>query len=160
MTLYGTSRPHGFNKNAMALLGQTRDSWPSMAPLGHVELTKIQKLLKSKNKNQNENGNKNENSFWFWFLLSFSLFFIFDFFFVFIFVFIFVFAFVFKFLFLNFTMTPLGHYSNPTVIEKLTALCILSYNSVFTRSESLGSYFFCCWRIKTMKIFWSLNFWW
>ena len=51
----------------MALLGQSRDSWPSMAPLGHVELTKMQKLLKSKKKSQNENEkqneNKNENSF-------------------------------------------------------------------------------------------------
>ena len=51
----------------MALLGQTRDSWPSMTLLGHVELTKMQKLLESKSKNQNENEkqnkNKNENSF-------------------------------------------------------------------------------------------------
>ena len=39
----------------MALLGQSRDSRPSMAPLGHVELTKRQKLLESKNKNKNEN---------------------------------------------------------------------------------------------------------
>ena len=44
----------------MALLGQVRESWPSMAPLGHVELTKMQKLLKSKNKNQNENEKQNE----------------------------------------------------------------------------------------------------
>ena len=28
------------NENAMALLGQVRESWPSMAPLGHVGLTK------------------------------------------------------------------------------------------------------------------------
>ena len=71
LTIYGTSRPRGFNKNAMALLGQSRDSWPSMAPLGHVELTKMQKLLesKNKNKNQNQNENKNENS-----LFSFSFF--------------------------------------------------------------------------------------
>ena len=43
-----------------------------MAPLGHVELTKMQKLLESKNKIQNgnekPNENKNENSF----LFSFS----------------------------------------------------------------------------------------
>ena len=45
----------------MALLGQSRDNWPSMAPLGHVELTKMQKLLKSKNQNQNENEKQNEN---------------------------------------------------------------------------------------------------
>ena len=32
-----------------------------MAPLGHVELTKMQKLLKSKNKNEKQNENKNEN---------------------------------------------------------------------------------------------------
>ena len=42
LTIYGTARPRGkfANKNAMALLGQVRESWPSMAPLGHVELTK------------------------------------------------------------------------------------------------------------------------
>ena len=38
-----------------------------MAPIGHVELTKMQKHLESKNKNKNENEkqneNKNENSF-------------------------------------------------------------------------------------------------
>ena len=39
-----------------------------MAPLGHVDLTKMQKLLKSKN--QNENENKNENLFPFYFLVS------------------------------------------------------------------------------------------
>ena len=35
----------------MALLGQSIDSWPSMGPLGHVELTKMWKLLE---KNENE----------------------------------------------------------------------------------------------------------
>ena len=45
----------------MALLGQSRDSWPSMASLGHVELAKMQQLLESKNKNQNENEKQNEN---------------------------------------------------------------------------------------------------
>ena len=45
----------------MGLLGQSRDSWPSMPPLGHVELTKMQKLSKSKNKSQNENEKQNEN---------------------------------------------------------------------------------------------------
>ena len=51
----------------MALPGQVSESWPSMAPLGHVEITKMQKLLKSKNKNENEKQNekKNENSFLF-----------------------------------------------------------------------------------------------
>ena len=55
VTVYGTSKPRGVNKNAMALLGQSRDTWPSMAPLGHVEFTKMQKRLESKNKNKNEN---------------------------------------------------------------------------------------------------------
>ena len=45
----------------MALLDQSRESWPSMAALGHVELTKLQKLLKRKNKNQNENEKQNKN---------------------------------------------------------------------------------------------------
>ena len=42
LTIYGTARPRGkfANENAMALLGQVRESWPSMAPLDHVELTK------------------------------------------------------------------------------------------------------------------------
>ena len=57
----------GWTKNAMARLGQSRDSWPSMTPLRHVELTKMQKLLKSKkrkeNENEKQNENKNENPF-------------------------------------------------------------------------------------------------
>ena len=63
LTVYGSSRPRGFKKNDMALLGQSRDIWPSKAPLGNVELAKMQKLLQSKNKNGNEkqNENKNEN---------------------------------------------------------------------------------------------------
>ena len=32
-----------------------------MAPLGQVELTKMQKILGIKNKNQNENEKQNEN---------------------------------------------------------------------------------------------------
>ena len=32
-----------------------------MAPLRHVELTKMQKLLEKKNKNEKQNENKNEN---------------------------------------------------------------------------------------------------
>ena len=42
LTNYGTARsPRKFtNENAMALLGQVRESWPFMAPLGHVDLTK------------------------------------------------------------------------------------------------------------------------
>ena len=47
----------------MVLLGQSRDSWLSMAPLGHVELTKMQKHLESKNKNEKQNKNKNEIHF-------------------------------------------------------------------------------------------------
>ena len=59
----------------MPLLGQSRELTPSMAPLGHVELTKMQKLLESKNKNKNENvkqtENKDENPFSFSFSFSF-----------------------------------------------------------------------------------------
>ena len=57
----------------MALLGQSRDSGPSMAPLGQVELSKMEKFLESKNKNKSENENENKKeksflfSFWFWF---------------------------------------------------------------------------------------------
>ena len=52
MTLLGQSREswpsmatlvhleNSQNENAMALLGQARESWPSMAPLGQVDLTK------------------------------------------------------------------------------------------------------------------------
>ena len=39
----------------MALLDQSRESWPSVVTLGHVELTKMQKHLESKIKNKNEN---------------------------------------------------------------------------------------------------------
>ena len=58
-----------------------------MAPLGHVELTKMQKLLKSKNKNEKQNENKNENLF----LFSFSFLFTFCFSFSFLFLFLFYF---------------------------------------------------------------------
>ena len=116
-TVCGTSKPRGFNKNAMALLSQSRDNWPSMAPLGHVEFTKMQKLSKSKSKNQNENEKQNENNDENSFSFSFS-FLVFVFIcvlvFIFVIVFIFVFAFVFVLfvlvLFLNFTMASLGHY--------------------------------------------------
>ena len=42
LTSYGTARPHAkfANKNAMALIGQVRDSWVYITPLGHMELTK------------------------------------------------------------------------------------------------------------------------
>ena len=110
----------------MTLLGQSRDSWPSMAPLGHVELTKMQKIIESKNKNQNQNENKDENSFLFsfsflflfhfcfCFSVSFLLLFPFSFLFLFFAVvafFLFFFFFYFLVFFLNFTMAPLGHHT-------------------------------------------------
>ena len=60
LIIYGTTKPRvKFAKeNVMALLGQVRDSRPSMAPLGRAELRKMQNLLKSKNKNKNENKNE------------------------------------------------------------------------------------------------------
>ena len=63
LAIYGTARPQAKfkNKNAMALLGQVKDSWWSIGPLGNAELTKTQKLLESKSKNKNENENKNKN---------------------------------------------------------------------------------------------------
>ena len=114
--------------SAMALLGQSSYSWPSITRLGYVELTKMQNLLECKNKNKKENEKqsekKNENSFWFSFLFllsfCFSFFFLFLFSFSSLFFFIFVFFFLFSFdfhfvvnlflyfLFLNFTMTPPG----------------------------------------------------
>ena len=62
LTVYGTSKPRGFHENAMTLVGKSRDSWLSMAPLGQVKLTKMQKLTKSKSKNQNENEKQNESN--------------------------------------------------------------------------------------------------
>ena len=62
--VYRTSGPRGVNKNDMALLGQSKDSWPSMAPLGNAELTKTQKLLESKSKKKNEN--KKQTQKWKW----------------------------------------------------------------------------------------------
>ena len=92
LTLYGTSKPRWVNKNAMALLGQSKDSWPSMAPLGHVLF-----------------------SFSFSFLFLFSILFLFSFsLFLFSFLLFFYFSFfllIFFNFFLNFTMAPLGHHS-------------------------------------------------
>ena len=79
LTVYGTSSPREFNKKAMTLLGKSRDIWPPMAPLGHVELTKMQKPLETKNKSQNENEKSNENKNKNSFLLSFSFSFSFSF---------------------------------------------------------------------------------
>ena len=61
LAIYGTARPQAKfkNKNAMALLGQVKDSWWSIGPLGNAELTKTQKLLESKSKNKNENEKTN-----------------------------------------------------------------------------------------------------
>ena len=59
LPVFGTARPGGVNKSAFSLLGQPRDCWPSMAPLDHVVLTKMQNLLESKNKNKSENENQN-----------------------------------------------------------------------------------------------------
>ena len=97
LTIYGTAKLLGkfANENAVARLGKVRESWPSMAPLGYVELTKIQKLLESKNKNEKQNQNKNKN----WFLFSFSLLFSFCFSFSFLFSFLFSFSFLFLFSF-------------------------------------------------------------
>ena len=92
----------------MALLGQSRDSWPSMASLGHMELTKMQKILKSKN--QNENEKQNENSFFFRFCFHFVFHFCFCFRFRICFFFFLFFFFLF---FFNFTMAPLGHHRLP-----------------------------------------------
>ena len=92
----------------MALVGQVRQGCPSMAPLGYVQLKKVQKLLESRMKSKNENEIKNENSFLFssLFLLSFFNFcFFFHFricFFFFIFVFVFAFFFLFVVVFLLF----------------------------------------------------------
>ena len=44
----------------MPLLGQSRGTWPSIAPLGHVELTKMQIPLERKNKNHDKNEKQNE----------------------------------------------------------------------------------------------------
>ena len=128
LIIYGTARPRRkfANENPMPLLGQVRKSWLSMAPLGYVESTKMQKLLESKNRNkkenQNQNESKNENSsfnsflffihflfsfsflysFYFAFSFSFSLLLLFSFlFFIFVFVFVFIFVF-FSFVFLVF----------------------------------------------------------
>ena len=43
LNIYGTARSRGkfANEKAVVLLGQVRESWPSMFPQGHVELTKM-----------------------------------------------------------------------------------------------------------------------
>ena len=41
---------------------QSRDTWPSVAPLGYMKLTKTQKLGENKNENGNRNKNENENN--------------------------------------------------------------------------------------------------
>ena len=64
MTIYDIVRPRAklAEKHSTALLGQSRDSWPSMAPLGHVQLTKMQKPLESEKKNQKQKWKKNKQT--------------------------------------------------------------------------------------------------
>ena len=103
VTIYGTSSPHRFNKNAMA-------------PLGHVELTKMQNLLKSKNNQNVKNKMKTKPKIRLYFHFRFCCHFGFRFcFFYFRFSFCFYFRFCFCFIFLyilslNFTMARQGHY--------------------------------------------------
>ena len=99
LAVYGTPRPRGFNKNTMALLGQSRDSWPSMAPLGHNGLTRMQKILESKNKNQMKNKMKAKTKIHFYFHFCFCFYFCFHFRFCFCFHFHFHFCFCFHFRF-------------------------------------------------------------
>ena len=89
---------HGFNKNAMALLGPSRDSWPSMAPLGHVVSTKMGKRLarKQKPKRKWRTNWKQKQKFIFIFFFVFAFVF---FYFRFCFVFQFCFCFHFRFCF-------------------------------------------------------------
>ena len=160
LTIYGTAKPHAkcANKNAMALLGQIRDSWPSMAPLGNVELTKAPKLfififvsvfvflfsflflylflfMFS-------------FSFLFLFLLSFSFLILFLFLFMFLFMFLllllfyfFVFLLIFFFsyiLSLNVTMAPSGHHKPAILLKKDSSAGVLLW--IF--QNVLGKLFF------------------
>ena len=108
----------------MALLGQSRDSWPSMAPLGHVGLTKsyrtsrpIKRQLTVYDTSRPRGVNKNAKTFkkqkqkpkrkWKtkWkqkrkFIFIFIFVFVFILFFIFVFVFIFVFILVLVFVFI------------------------------------------------------------
>ena len=85
----------------MALLGQSRGNWPSIALLGHVELTKMQIFLERKNKNWDKNEKQNENKNQkFVFILNFGFCFHLRFNFYFYFRFCFCFRFCFSFTFL------------------------------------------------------------
>ena len=120
------------NENTTALLGQVRDSWPSMAHPGHNGVNKNVKTFrnqiqkgkwkqkqkwKSKNKNQNQNENKNQNEKQNekkWkpkpkFILILTFVFVFILFSIFVFVFR-LFYWFFLVLFLNFIMAPRGHH--------------------------------------------------
>ena len=95
-----TFRSRGVHKNTMQLLGQLRDSWPSMATLGHAELTKNAKNFRNQIEKQNSKmKNRLKTKTKTYFRFHFRSFFVFIFVFVFVFVFIFVFVLVFVFAF-------------------------------------------------------------
>ena len=107
-----------------------------MAPLGHVELTKMQKLLKSKNKN------KNENSFLFSFYFSFSFLFSFSFSFSFLFLFSFSFLFLFSFSFFSFFLVFIfkfyyGTSRPPYQLSSRSFKTRLSPNTLLTHSDTI-----------------------
>ena len=158
LTVYGTSRPRGFDKNAMALLDQSRDSWPSMAPIGHGELTKMQKHLEIKNKNKNENKRQNETNvsvlllhFRFCFCFCFSMSFLFSFSLLFLFSFSFLllllFSFLFFFYFLVFIFKFYYGTSRPPYTYVRASFLILTG----LRLKALALLFSC----KICQIFWT-----
>ena len=130
MTVYGTSRLHGVNKNGKTFRKQNQKQKRKWKTRIHFDF-----------------------DFPFFFILF--LFFIFVFVFVFIFVFVFTFVFIlfFWFLFSNFTMAPLGHHSTLMQIWK-PPICLCSYKNNTLKISRSQSYEFSSYKRSHPEVFW------
>ena len=146
MTVYGTSRLHGVNKNGKTFRKQNQ---------------KQKRKWKTKWKQKRDFILILIFLFFFILFLFFIFVFVFIFIFVFVFVFVFIFVFVFTFVFIlffwflfsNFTMAPLGHHSTLMQIWK-PPICLCSYENNTLKILHSQSYEFSSYKRSHPEVFW------
>ena len=140
MTVYGTSRLHGVNKNGKTFRKQNQKQKRKWKTRIHFDF---------------------DFPFFFILFLFFIFVFVFIFIFVFVFVFVFIFVFVFTFVFIlffwflfsNFTMAPLGHHSTLMQIWK-PPICLCSYKNNTLKISRSQSYEFSSYKRSRPEVFW------
>ena len=140
MTVYGTSRLHGVNKNGKTFRKQNQKQKRKWKTRIHFDF---------------------DFPFFFILFLFFIFVFVFIFIFVFVFVFVFIFVFVFTFVFIlffwflfsNFTMAPLGHHSTLMQIWK-PPICLCSYKNNTLKISRSQSYEFSSYKRSHPEVFW------